>query len=73
MFRYPWQEVVLDAAREFEALDLYPKLEKAEAIVEARMAALCEDCKDPGERHFLVEALDTLHELGRGFHTGLPY
>jgi hypothetical protein len=70
MFRYIWQEAVLGAAREFEPLDLYPKLERAERIVEARMAVLSEDCNDPAERDALVEALDALRILGR-FHTGL--
>lgn len=71
MFKYPWQEAVIEAARELEPQDLYPKLEKAEIIVRARMAALSEDCNDPVERHALVEALDALRILGKDFHTGL--
>jgi hypothetical protein len=63
----PWQEAVIDAAREFDPLDLCQKLEKACAVVRERISSLCEECNDPDERHALVEALDAIHILGRCF------
>ena len=50
MFKYPWQKRVIDAAREYDPLDLLAKVEKAEATVRARMTALLEDGNDPEER-----------------------
>jgi hypothetical protein len=64
MFKYPWQKTVIDAAREYDPLDLLAKVEKAEATVRARMTALLEDGNDPEERMALVEAFNVLRKLG---------
>jgi hypothetical protein len=65
MLKYPWQEAVVDAACEFVPQYLQTKLENAEALVRARMAALREDGNDPEEFQALVEALEALRKLER--------
>jgi hypothetical protein len=66
MFRYPWQQSVIDAAREFDPLDQYAKVQKAEAAIQERISVLCED-GNPEEREALVEAMKTLQILRKGF------
>jgi hypothetical protein len=65
MFKYSWQETVIDAAREFHPLELRAKLRKAEATVQARMTALSRNGNDSEEHQALLEAIDVLRKLGR--------
>lgn len=70
MFKYPWQEAVVEAACELDPLDLHAKLAKAETVVRERMAALCEDGRGLEERQALLDALDALRIIGRDFVSG---
>jgi hypothetical protein len=65
MFKYSWQETVIDAAREFNPPDLSAKLKKAETTVQARITALSENGNGSEEHQALLEAVDVLRKLGR--------
>ena len=66
MFKYAWQETIVDAAKEFEPLDRVTKLAKAEDAVRARMAELAAG-GDIHEHQALVDALGTLRFLRKDF------
>jgi len=66
MFKYAWQETIVEAAKEFEPLDRVTKLAKAEDAVRARMAELAAG-GDIHEHQALVDALGTLRFLRKDF------
>jgi hypothetical protein len=66
MFRYPWQEALIEAACEYSPLDRVTKLEKVELAVRARMAELAAG-GDILEHQALLDALGTLQFLRRDF------
>ena len=64
--KYPhWQRLFQDAVWEFNPHEHRVKLRSAETVLRDRLQVLPTDSAQSEERHALLDALSTIHDLGK--------